>query len=146
MNIIEMNRQECLDLLSQERIGRLACCREGQPYVVPVNFALEGIYLYSFSLVGQKIEWMRANPAVCMQVDSLHRHGDWSSVVVNGRFEELPDRVGWKQARDRAWTMLSSHANWWEPGGVKPVAQAQTPHLFYRIVIESMTGRRAASD
>lgn len=138
-----MNRSECIDLLAAERLGRLACSRDGQPYIVPVSFALDGHHLYSFSLIGQKIEWMRENPAVCVQVDSLRQHADWSSVVVNGRFEELPDRIGSKHARDRAWSLLSKHANWWEPGGVKPVAEARTPHLFYRIIIESMTGRRA---
>lgn len=146
MNIIEMSRSDCVDLLSSERLGRLACCRDGRPYVVPVSFTLDGNYLYSFSLAGRKIEWMRANPAVCVQVDSLRQHDDWRSVVVDGRFEELPDRIGWKQARDRAWTLLSRHANWWEPGGMRPASQAQTPHLFYRIVIDSMSGRRAVPD
>ena len=28
-------------------------------------------YLYSFSTVGQKIEWMRANPNVCVETDEV---------------------------------------------------------------------------
>lgn len=145
MIITEMTRSECLELLAAQRLGHLACCRDGQPYVVPVTFALDGNYLYSFSLTGQKIEWMRANPLVSLQTDVLGEHGTWRSVVVNGRFEELPDRIGWKHARDHAWSLLSQHANWWEPGGLKPADEGPTQHVFYRIMIETMTGRRCVA-
>lgn len=146
MIITEMSRAECLALLSSQRVGRLGCCHEGQPYVVPITFALEGGHLYSFSLTGRKIDWMRANPLVCVQVDEPGQHGQWRSVIVNGRFEELPDRVGWKHARDHAWSLLSSHANWWEPGGLKPASEGPAQNLFYRIIIETVTGRRAVAE
>lgn len=143
MVITELNGAECKALLASTRMGRLGCSRDGQPYIVPIHFVLEGIYLYSFSLQGQKVEWMRANSLVCVQVDEFGEQREWQSVVVNGRYEELPDRIGWKRQRDRAWSLLSKHANWWEPGGMKPIPEGGTPHLFYRIVIEEMTGRRA---
>lgn len=76
------------------------------------------------------------------------RSREWRSVVVYGVYEELPDRIGWKRERDRAWSLLREHANWWEPGGLKPVpgpmATAST-HLFYRINMESMTGRQGVA-
>ncbi|KQZ87362.1 flavin-nucleotide-binding protein [Mesorhizobium sp. Root157] len=143
MIIAALNKSECKALLSSARLGRLACCNNGQPYVVPIQFVAEGAYLYSFSLLGQKIDWMRANPLVCVQVDEFGKNREWRSVVVNGRYEELPDRIGWKTERDHAWSLLSQHANWWEPGGMKPVPEGATPHLFYRIIIDEMTGRRA---
>lgn len=146
MNVLEMIRAECIDLLSAERLGRLGCCKDDQPYVLPITFALDGNYLYSYSLTGQKIEWMRANPAVCVLVDRLTAHDNWQSVVVFGRFEELPDQIGSKHIRERAWSLLSRDANWWEPGAVRPATRAPTPHLFYRIMIESLTGRRAVQD
>lgn len=143
MIITELSSLECKTLLSSTRLGRLASSKEGQPYIVPIHFVLEGIYLYSFSLEGQKVEWMRANPLVCVQVDEFGKQSEWQSVVVNGRYEELPDRIGWKRQRDHAWSLLSKHANWWEPGGMKPILEGGAPHLFYRIVIDQMTGRRA---
>lgn len=146
MIITEMTRSECHDLLAAQRVGHLACCRDGQPYVVPITFALDGNNLYSFSLTGQKIDWMRANPLVCLQADLFGQHGEWRSVVVNGQFEELPDKLGWKHARDHAWSLLSTHANWWEPGGLKPAAESPTKHVFYRIVIDTMTGRRSVAE
>lgn len=142
MILQEMNEAECTALLCSTRLGRLACSKDGQPYVVPIHFVLDSIYLYSFSLQGQKLEWMRANPLVCVHVDEFGDRCKWQSVVVNGRYEELPDRIGWKQ-REHAWLLLSQHANWWEPGGMKPVFGGEIPHVFYRIAIDKITGRRA---
>jgi len=143
MIIREMDRAGCLALLHSTRIGRLGCAKDGQPYIVPITFAMDGNYLYGFSLMGQKVEWMRQNPRACVQIDDLKSEREWRSVVVYGHFEELPDRMGTKVQRDRAWSLLSRHAQWWEPGGLKPVADAPAPHLFYRIGIDEITGRQA---
>ena len=121
MIIREMTSQECTALLSSSRMGRLACAKDNQPYIVPVSFALEDGHIYSFSLIGQKVEWMRENPKVCLHVDEFGERREWRSVVVYGTYEELPDRIGWKRERDHAWSLLSKHASWWEPGGLKPV-------------------------
>jgi nitroimidazol reductase NimA-like FMN-containing flavoprotein (pyridoxamine 5'-phosphate oxidase superfamily) len=146
MIVKEMNRQECLALLSSCRLGRLACSKDSRPYVVPIHFAFADNHLYSFSMPGQKIDWMRSNPNVCIQVDEFTEHREWKSVVVNGVYEELPDRIGSKGEREHAWSLLQTHADWWEPGGLKPIPQpvaSAATHLFYRIRIETVTGRRA---
>ena len=62
MLIGEMSVAECRGALEQARFGRLACARDNQPYVVPFYFASDGDYLYAFSKLGRKIEWMRDNP------------------------------------------------------------------------------------
>ena len=145
MIITEMDRTGCMALLRSSRHGRLACAKDGQPYVVPITFAEEGNYLYGFSLVGQKVLWMRENPKVCVQVDEFGETRGWRSVVVYGRYEELPDRIGWKTQREHAWSLLSREADWWEPGGIKPVPEPPTPHLFYRIIIDDVSGRQAVA-
>ena len=48
--------------------------------------------------------------------------------------------------RDYAWSLLSKHSDWWEPGALKPEAPAlsdHSPHIFFRILIASMSGREA---
>lgn len=145
MIITEMDRSGCMALLETARTGRLGCVKDGQPYVVPITFAKSGGYLYGFSLVGQKVEWMRENPKVCVQVDHFDDPGEWKSVVVYGSYEELPDRIGWKVQRERAWSLLSKHADWWEPGALKPAGDAPAEHLFYRIMINELTGRESVS-
>lgn len=146
MIVMEMDRSQCMALLHASRLGRLGCTKDGQPYVVPITYAADGNNLYSFSLTGRKIDWMRGNPKVCVQVDEFGERREWRSVIAYGRYEELPDRIGWKASRERAWSLLSREAEWWAPGAFKPVAQVPAQHLFYRIVVEDMTGRHGFPD
>ena len=146
MIVKEMDRSECMALLQATRLGRLGCASGGQPYVVPITYAADGNNLYSFSLVGRKIDWMRQNPKVCVQVDEFGEGREWRSVIAYGRFEELPDRIGSKGQREHAWSLLSRDLEWWEPGALKPVGQAPAQHLFYRIAVEEVTGRHGFPD
>jgi len=147
MIVKELSEQECKTLLKASSLGHLACARDNKPYVVPITFVFADNSIYSFSLMGQKIEWMRQNPQICLQVDDFEQGSGWKSVVVYGVYEELPDRIGSKRERDRAWSLLSEHANWWEPGGLKPVtASPASSHVFYRIGIERLTGRQAVEE
>ncbi|ETA71259.1 MULTISPECIES: pyridoxamine 5'-phosphate oxidase family protein [Mesorhizobium] len=138
---------ECTKVLAANRVGRLACAKDGQPYVVPLYYAHSDAHLYAFSMPGKKIEWMRANPLVSVQVDEHGQGRGWKSVVADGRYEELPDLIGHKLQRDHAWSVLSKHTDWWEPGALKPVTPPtadSAPHVFFRILIEQVSGREAS--
>jgi nitroimidazol reductase NimA-like FMN-containing flavoprotein (pyridoxamine 5'-phosphate oxidase superfamily) len=111
---------------------------------VPVYFAYHNDYLYSLSTVGQKIEWMRANPLVCVEAEE-----QWVSVVVFGRYEELPDTPEWQGARTLAHTLLQRHAVWWEPAYVRTILHGAPRPLvpvFYRIYGLQITGHRATPE
>jgi hypothetical protein len=71
MLVTEMSRKECEDLLVRLNFGRLACAFDNRPCVVPIYFALEPSRLYGFATMGQKIEWMRLNPLVCVEADEV---------------------------------------------------------------------------
>jgi nitroimidazol reductase NimA-like FMN-containing flavoprotein (pyridoxamine 5'-phosphate oxidase superfamily) len=147
--IQELSRQASLELLARMRLGRLACAQGTQPYVVPFYFAYHDDCLYSFSTIGQKIEWMRANPLVCVEADEVASPEQWASVVVFGRYEELPDTPEWQSARTVAHTLLKRSAVWWEPAYVKTVLHG-TPRplvpVFYRIHIVRITGHSATPE
>jgi Na+/glutamate symporter len=66
MNLRNMTHTECLSMLEGAHYGHLACCSEGQPYVVPIYFAFHARVAYSFSMPGRKVEWMRQDPRVCL--------------------------------------------------------------------------------
>jgi hypothetical protein len=83
-----MSQQECHEFLTRLSFGRLASARDNQPYVVPIYFAFEPNRLYGFATMGQKIEWMRSNPLVCVEVDEVQSHIHWSSIVLQGRYED----------------------------------------------------------
>ena len=91
MLLREMSREECDDLLGRLGYGHLACAHDNQPYVVPIYFVSDRGHLYGFSTKGQKIEWMRLNPRVCVEADEVLSHSQWASVVVQGHYEEYPD-------------------------------------------------------
>jgi nitroimidazol reductase NimA-like FMN-containing flavoprotein (pyridoxamine 5'-phosphate oxidase superfamily) len=137
---------ECTKVLAEGRLGHLACSKDGHPYVVPFYFAYADNHLYAFSMPGKKIEWMRANPLVSVLVEEREKGREWKSVIVDGRYEELPDRIGHKVQRDHAWMVLSRHADWWEPGALKPVTPPlsdHSEHVFFRILIDQISGREA---
>lgn len=146
MLVRSLDALECTRILSANRLGRLGCVKDGRPYVVPIYYAYAKDHLYAFSLPGKKIEWMRANPLVCVLVEERKAGREWKSVIADGHYEEIPDRIGHKRERDRAWSLLSKHFDWWEPGALKPVMPAlseRSEHLFYRIVIDEVSGREA---
>jgi nitroimidazol reductase NimA-like FMN-containing flavoprotein (pyridoxamine 5'-phosphate oxidase superfamily) len=152
MFIQEMSESDCFKTLARARLGRLACAHDNQPYVVPIYFVYEGPYLYvlpylyAFTTLGQKVEWMRSNPLVCVELDEMENSDQWTSILIFGRYEELPDTPEGKLARLHAHGLLQKHGSWWEPGGASHALrnpdQPLTP-IFYRIRIDRITGRRA---
>lgn len=146
MQIRTLSTLECTKILTANRVGRLACAKDGQPYIAPIYYAHADNHLYAFSMLGKKIDFMRSNPLVSVQVDERGAGRGWKSVIVDGRYEELPDRLGHKVQRDHAWAVLSKHSDWWEPGSLKPIeapGQDLTPHVFFRISIAEVSGREA---
>jgi uncharacterized protein len=168
MMIQEMTEKECLEVLGRTRIARLACAHENQPYVVPIYFVYEGGYLYAVTTLGQKVDWMRSNPLVCVEIDEVESSTQWTSIVIFGQYEELPDSPEsgkrWDhhrlaaleekrpecfegaQVRQYAHDLLQRYPEWWEAAAssakVRKSEEALEP-VYYRIRIEEMTGRRA---
>lgn len=179
--IHEMSQEECLRVLAGARLARLACAHENQPYVVPVYLAYDlqpggKPCVYGFTTPGQKVQWMRANPLVCIEVDDVTAHDQWVSVIAFGRYEELPDTAGDNGQRllahqvfqfgryegpdaakrdDQrllAHQILQSQAMWWEPGCTAHAARAHRDPaepftpVYYRVCLDQVTGHRATPD
>src|ERR1019366_3232061 len=145
MLIHDMTRQASIDLLARTRLGRVACAHEGQPYITPMYFAYHDNYLYSFSTLGRKITWMRANPLVCVEAEELASPQDWATVIVFGKYEELPDTPEYEVYRERAYALLQRRPVWWEPGYVKTVLHEKTRPvevMYFRIHIDQISGHR----
>jgi uncharacterized protein len=149
MHIKELTIEECYNNLAGQRTGRLACARNNQPYVVPFHFAYDGKdSIYAFSTYGQKIEWMRENPLVCIEVDNIKDQTDWMSLIIFGRYQELAESAEYEGERKRAYELLSKSAMWWEPAYVAGVHQApwNPKPIYFRVTIESITGHCAIAD
>ena len=156
MVIREMSWEECLRVLAGARVARLACSHKNQPYAVPVYLAFDeaSTALYGFTTPGQKVEWMRANPLVCVEVDEIAAYDQWVSVIATGRYEELLETPGTVAAplrfpeysrrvseamptwyvdscdrqcndeRERAWQLLKANPMWEAPGCTAWAARA----------------------
>jgi uncharacterized protein len=144
MLIHELTEDECRDILKRTNLARLACSRHDQPYIVPVHFDFDEEWFYSFSTLGQKIDWMRANPKVCVEVDDITDKSHWTTVVAFGRYQELTDSLAHFGARNRARELFEKRPEWWLPGAGKLMSSEHPIPVVYRIRINRMTGRRAA--
>ena len=146
MHIEELTRKASLDFLAGSRLGRLACANQSQPYVTPFYFAYHDQWIYSFSTVGRKIEWLRANPLACVEVDEITNFENWTSVVVSGRYMELTKTVEGQATRDLAHKLLQQYQFWWEPGYARTVVHG-TPRpldpIYYRLSVDEISGHRA---
>ena len=131
-----MTESECLEFLTRAGFGRLACAYENRPYIVPTYFADRASYIYSFATMGQKTYWMRTNHLVCAEADLVRSAQDWTSVIVFGRFEELPDNAEGSRERQVAQEVLQRRAMWWQPA-YGPTARHKQGHslapVFYMI-------------
>lgn len=150
MLIRELEREECQKLLEQTGFARLACVRDGEPYIVPIFFASSPECLYGFSTLGQKIDWMRSNPQVCIEVDEVRGPCEWTSVIVRGRYEEFSDTPDHASDRQQAQSKREHvRSLWWQTGLASVQTRTRLDRdmtIFYRIHIQAITGRRASAD
>ena len=147
MLIQELTRDQCREVLARSEFGRLACARFDQPYVVPIHFSFdaERNCVYAFSTVGQKVQWMRENPKVCLEIDEIDDKDSWTTVVAFGRYEEIHQNPEESEARQRAEAVVHGPAA--NGGCPRPRScrgrERADDVVVYRIQIDRLTGRRA---
>jgi nitroimidazol reductase NimA-like FMN-containing flavoprotein (pyridoxamine 5'-phosphate oxidase superfamily) len=148
MLIHELSPDDCAEVLSRNHLGRLGCSRYDQPYIVPIQFSFDAgrNCLYAFSTIGQKIEWMRENPKVCLEVEEIGDKSHWTTVLAIGRYEEIHHEPGESETRRRVEHLFQQRREWWLPGAAKLDSGEHPEVVIYRIEIDQLTGRRAARD
>jgi len=148
MTIDELTDSQCREILSRASIARLGCSLDDQPYVVPVGIAYEENDIYVFSTLGQKVRWMRSNPKVCIQVDEIRGPSDWSSVIANGEYQELPEPQ-FVDERNHARKVLQQRHHWWLNAMAERrirLRDEEIKPLFFRIRVSSVSGLRGTSE
>lgn len=148
MQIHELSVAECTAVLIRSHLGRLACAHFEQPYIVPIHFSFDAQRhcLYAFSMIGQKIEWMRDNPKVCVEVEEIDDKNHWTTVLVFGRYEELQRTPEHAEARARAEQSFDQRQEWWLPAAGHVRSREHEHMVVYSIQIDRLTGRRAVRD
>ncbi len=90
-----LSRDECWRLLAGCSIGRLAVItRDGLPFVVPVNYALDGESVVFRTDSGTKFDALRRHP-VGFQVDSIdpHHRTGWTVLIQGIAHETIPEEA-----------------------------------------------------
>ena len=134
--ITRLSQEEARALLTVSRVGRLGCVYEGGPYVVPLNYVLDGESIYTHSLPGRKLEALRANPKACLQVDEVIDEYHWRSAIAFGTYEEVTNPT----ERDRAVRTLQAGFPRLTPVESVPVHDGQSSVVIFRIRIQEITG------
>jgi uncharacterized protein len=147
VQIQKLTEEECFAFLQRVQLAKLACACDGQPYIIPVYLVLHESFLYGFTTPGQKIDWMRANPKVCLEWDAVVSPFEWTSLVAFGEYEELTETPELADERQFAYELLRQNRSlWWQPGlssGQLRGRQDLPPAVYFRIRLGPITGRRA---
>jgi nitroimidazol reductase NimA-like FMN-containing flavoprotein (pyridoxamine 5'-phosphate oxidase superfamily) len=143
----ELNKEQIETLLNTENIARLGCYADGKIYLVPVSYAYDNGYIYAHSKDGMKVQMMRKNPKVCIEVDAMQNMANWQSVIAWGNFEELKDKEsqmkGMKLLMDKLKPLMASETAQPSHGLISSHQQdVKGFHaVAFRIKLEEKTGR-----
>jgi len=135
MSIGKLGNTDALAILRAGTLGRLGCIAADWPYVVPVNYYFDGENIYIHTLPGKKLDALRANPRVCLQVDEIKDPYNWRSVIAYGTFEGISN----EETQENVLTKLYSRLPHMTPVESRLVEGAKGTIVF-RIKVEEVTG------
>lgn len=143
----ELASAEIERLLETEWVARLGCHVSGRTYVVPITYAYAQGALIAHSAAGLKLDMLRANPRICVEIEHVDDLANWRSVIAWGEFEELRADEA-ERALDRFLARLvpltvGAASLPLRGGDVSTAARrvAGAPTFVYRIRLTEKTGR-----
>ena len=89
--IKNLKKDRCDLLLQGNYWGHLAFTGHSSPYALPITYYYDkkNNYIISTSGEGHKIDCLRENKLVSLNVSEVVSVNNWSSVLVHGEYEEL---------------------------------------------------------
>lgn len=141
-----LTEAECAHIINGQVWGRLACCEDNKPYIIPVTYTYQHPCIYGQTNEGQKLNMLRKNPTVCFEVEQVSDMRNWKCVLAYGTFEELSGEEA-EKARSLLFNnvfqlMTSSTVHLHEhDSGTALDDSGRIKYVMYRIRIDSMTGR-----
>lgn len=133
--LAQLGKEDAYNLLRRHKFGHLGCVVDGAPYVLPINYWCDDGHILVHSTPGQKINALRENPAVCLQVEEIEDDYNWHSAIAYGKYEEITA----EQERAIALAHLLEKLPHLSPVESKMVKGEIEPVVF-RIRIEKITG------
>jgi nitroimidazol reductase NimA-like FMN-containing flavoprotein (pyridoxamine 5'-phosphate oxidase superfamily) len=122
-----LDRQECLELLSQMEVGRIGFVVDGQPRIEPVNYRVVAGDVVFVSRPGAKLDAAVQGQRVAFEIDAVE---EWA-------------RAGWSVLAVGVASLVSDPADVAELAAEGPEAWAHTAEVsMVRIAVSDLTGRR----
>jgi len=86
-----LTQTEINEFLGRQYIGRLACCKDNIPYLIPITYCYDSVddSVIGYTGFGKKLHMLRKNPKVCLEVDEIEGLATWRTVIGMGEFIEL---------------------------------------------------------
>jgi len=135
--IERISHDEAAAILEAGEDARLACIVDGEPYIVPVHYVLEGNSAYLHSLPGTKIDAMRRHGRVCLQVQTISGEYHWRSVQAFGRYDEIVDA----EEQERVYGLLFKKYPRLTPAdAVRRWGHTSAAAIVFRVVIDRVVG------
>lgn len=128
--------------LKDAAVAHIGVISDGEPYVTPMSFVLEGTRILFRTKPGKRYEGMTENPTVSIEASTFDEEsGDWISVIVKGTASLVID----DETIERTVQLLlqkyeSSLGSPLTRGGIQPMATF--PHVM-EVTIEEITGMRS---
>jgi len=135
MKIGRLKLSDALTILHENRLGYLGCISNGEPYVLPINYYFDGKHIFSHSLPGMKIDALRKNPQVCLQVSQIRDSYHWRSAIAYGAYDEISD----PRMEEEIMAEMYKHIEQLTPVESKMIATSEKMVVF-RIRLTEITG------
>jgi hypothetical protein len=139
-SFFELKRDEALELLARNHVGRLAFSFHDRVDIEPISYVLSDDWLYARTSPGTKLTVVQHHPWVAFEVDEIRSRTDWRSVVVHGTIYFLdPDREADRRDYDTAVKVLrSADADALTSADATPQRQ-----VLFRIHVDDVVGKGA---
>lgn len=137
-----ISEDKARQFLSETLVGHIGVVSNGEPYVTPMSYVVDGDRLLFRTKPGKRFEAMTTQPVVSIEASLFDTEtGDWTSVIVRGTAKEVTDDESIETAVRLLLTkyedVLGSPLT---RGGLQPMATF--PHVV-QVTIDEITGMRA---
>lgn len=135
--------ERTVELLADGKVGHIAVVDEGLPYVSPVSYVVIDRVLYFRTGPGRRLEAIRRQPRVSVEVTCIRADGGWECVIAEGEAREVDDQ----HLRERIVSGLLSKyteeiGSPLSSGGRNPLPQSAA---FVGVELSEITGRTSGS-
>lgn len=89
--MIELSPEECRAVLEQGRVAHIAQIDRDEPYVTPMSYVVLGGEFFFRTGQGRRLEALRRDPRVCVEVSRRREDAGWESVLLRGRARIVED-------------------------------------------------------